>query len=72
MIVGIAAFVIAQTTKFRKIETHKPADMFDFGFSYDVEDTATKNTVLYGGITFFVIGGLMLVSGLSSNKKSES
>ena len=71
VVVGIAMVVVSQTVPFTKTMQHVASSSFDFSFNYNEEDVATKHLVLYGGITVFLIGGVLTVLGISPQKKNN-
>jgi len=70
MIIGIAAIVVSQTANF----TYRTSSTMNLGFlgNVSIPDYETnyelKNGLLYGGIGFLLIGGILLAISLGRNK----
>ena len=70
MIIGIAAIIVSQTANF----TYRTTTTQDLGFlgTISIPDYETnyelRNGLLYGGIGFLIIGGILLAISLGKNK----
>ena len=64
MILGIAAIIISQTVSFNE-KTYEPTGFGGYNFTVIKENTQFKNSVLYGGVALFVLGGVLLATGLT-------
>ena len=62
MIIGIAAIIISQTVSFTTVSYNPP--------SWETNDEL-KYGILYGGIGFLLIGGIILALSLGSTKFSK-
>lgn len=65
---GVTGIIVSQAVKFSRTQTEGSGSDFLMPISYQVEDTKTKNTVLFCGIGLLIAGGACAVVG--TNKKA--